>query len=345
MNKYEQFVSEKRNQTLLIVEGKHEKFEMLNMLLKVFPEIPLDMENIHIYNADIYDLYLQIVKEYEDDWYENGCEVNIPMLISRRLNITPQLDKRNFTNIILMFDYEHHDTSYSDEKIYKMQSHFNSISDDGILYINYPMIESYQHIFTIPDTEYSERYVRVACNKGSEYKNLVHEKSLIWKYLVFYQKLCKTINKFFSNISKDNLDTVINRLLAIDNSNMLLEKVGDILKSISIAGGDNTLQYTIAHQIQELNYTDEGLDFWAKLRQIILYTATQNIVKAWKLQKDLIMLDEKKTKEMYLELNFEEILMQQNEVSRGFEDGIIWVLCTCITFLGEYKFFWNYITD
>ena len=44
-------------------------------------------------DADIYDLYQEIVKEYEKDWFEIGCKVNIPMLISRRLGINPQLDK------------------------------------------------------------------------------------------------------------------------------------------------------------------------------------------------------------------------------------------------------------
>ena len=44
-------------------------------------------------DADIYDLYQEIVKEYEKDWFESGCKVNIPMLISRRLGINPQLDK------------------------------------------------------------------------------------------------------------------------------------------------------------------------------------------------------------------------------------------------------------
>ena len=41
------------------------------------------------------------------------------------------------------------------------------------------------------------------------------------------------------------------------------------------------------------------------------------------------------------ELDLVKILEEQNESSRNEENGYIWVLCTCIMFLGEYKFFWN----
>ena len=37
-------------------------------------------------------------------------------------------------------------------------------------------------------------------------------------------------------------------------------------------------------------------------------------------------------------LNYDNMM---NESSRNEENGYIWVLCTCIMFLGEYKFFWN----
>lgn len=41
------------------------------------------------------------------------------------------------------------------------------------------------------------------------------------------------------------------------------------------------------------------------------------------------------------ELDLVKILEEQNESSGNEENGYIWVLCTCIMFLGEYKFFWN----
>ena len=124
MNDYDFLKKEQKNQTLVLVEGEHEKQTLLNILLKCFPEIPILDENIHVYAADIYDLYHDIEKEYEEDWYESDLEIDVPMLISRRYNIEPKLNRNSFTNIILMFDYEHHDIWFSDEKI--MRSGFQN---------------------------------------------------------------------------------------------------------------------------------------------------------------------------------------------------------------------------
>lgn len=87
-----------RNKTLVLVEGKHEKDTMISMMLKVFPEIPINYDNIRVFNADVYDLYKSIVDEYGEDWDADGIEIDIPYLISRRWRDEEKLDKRNFTN-------------------------------------------------------------------------------------------------------------------------------------------------------------------------------------------------------------------------------------------------------
>ena len=47
MNKYTE-EPKKRSQTLLIVEGKHEKNELFWLIFKCFPEIDIDMDNVWI---------------------------------------------------------------------------------------------------------------------------------------------------------------------------------------------------------------------------------------------------------------------------------------------------------
>lgn len=339
MNNYEQFASKKKNQTLLLVEGKHEKEDMLRMMLSAFPEIPISMENIHVFSADIYDLYQEIEEEYEENWFETNGEIDVPMLISRRQNIFPKLDKRNFTNIILMFDYDHHDTSFTDEKIKRMQEHFNSISEDGILYINYPMIESYQHIFSLPDLEFLNRQISVTCTPGSKYKNIVHKESVFWRYHEFYRKLKRCLVREFPYVTEDELEDVISRLLAINDKSILSDQVERILGECFSGADYRTIKFMVAHQIQELDYLADRVDFFSRIRQIFLYTALQNILKAWKVQNGTYIEGEKTVKEMYLEMDYLKILEQQNIASKDPIHGVIWVLCTCITFLGEYKFF------
>ena len=58
-----------------------------------------------------------------------------------------------------------------------MQRYFNDAADAGKLYINYPMIEAYQHLSTVPDDQYAERKIPVSLQPGKEYKALVRRET------------------------------------------------------------------------------------------------------------------------------------------------------------------------
>ena len=81
--------------------------------------------------------------------------------------------RNDFTNIILVFDYERHDPTFSEEKIIEMQHFFEDSTDMGKLYLNYPMIESYLHLKSIPDEEYIHRKIPVSIQQGNKYKSMV----------------------------------------------------------------------------------------------------------------------------------------------------------------------------
>ena len=78
MNEFNSIKSRVRNQTLIIVEGNHEKNTLFYLLLKCFPEMKIEMENVWIYGTNIYRLYDDIVKEYEECWYEE--DVDLPFV-------------------------------------------------------------------------------------------------------------------------------------------------------------------------------------------------------------------------------------------------------------------------
>lgn len=118
-----------RNQTLLIVEGNHEKNTLFWLLMKCFPEMKIEMQNVWIYGTNIYCLYDDIVKEYEEEWYDE--DVDLPFIISKKENKCPICYKNDFTNIILVFDYERQDTYFSEDKIVKMQTYFSDAADVG----------------------------------------------------------------------------------------------------------------------------------------------------------------------------------------------------------------------
>lgn len=143
MNDYEE--GRKRGRSLLVVEGEHEKDRLFWLILRCFPEIEIDEGNIWVYHTNIYILYDDIVREYGEDW----------------------------------FDYERHDPNFTETKIMSMQQTFTDSTDMGMLYINYPMIESYQHLKNLPDSEYINRTVSASINAGAIYKNTVKKNSVI----------------------------------------------------------------------------------------------------------------------------------------------------------------------
>ena len=106
-----------RNQTLLIVEGDHEKNKLFWLIFNCFPEINIDMDNVWIYGTNIYLLYEDIVKEYGPDWLEEEIDIDLPFVISKKKTPDTLRYKDDFTNIILVFDYERHDTNFSERKI------------------------------------------------------------------------------------------------------------------------------------------------------------------------------------------------------------------------------------
>lgn len=175
-----------RNQSLLIVEGNHEKNKLFWLIFNCFPEMNIHMDDIWIYGTNIYLLYDDIEKEYGTGWGELNDDIDLPFVISKKQHMDELCYKENFTNIFIVFDYERHDINFSEEKIVKMQKYFYDETDMGKLYLNYPMIESYQHLRVLPDYEYIDKKIPVSLQPGREYKTLVKEETAIAKLVEFH---------------------------------------------------------------------------------------------------------------------------------------------------------------
>lgn len=324
-----------RNQTLILVEGDHEKSVVLWMFLRCFPDMNIPYENVHVYGGKIYDLFDSIEDEYGDTvWDSNGEEIDIPYLISKREEIMPPLDKRNYSNILLIFDYECQDVKFSAEKIDKMQRHFCSPTDDGILYINYPMIEAYKDMSEIPDVEYhKKKYVELG-EPGIIYKNKVKDISVLAKYIGVYDRLVQYCRK--CHVSDDKCNNVVDKLLALKNDDNLGEALIR-LEDFSDNVKDNMLHY-VCSLLKK--YVPPDMSYWERLRELLIVVASQNISKGYMLQQRNDDIQPVK-RQMYEELNFSEILSVQNSCSCKLSSNFVWVLSTCMCILGEYKFFWK----
>ena len=74
------------------------------------------------------------------------------------------------------------------------------------------------------------------------------------------------------------------------------------------------------------------------MRHVFQRVISLNILKGYKIQKDIGNVIEEKCQAYFEELNDLEILEKQNALSRDSEGGYIWVLNTCILLVAEYRF-------
>ena len=298
----------RRSRSLLVVEGKHEKDELFWLVFKCFPEMNIDIDDVWIYGTNIYKLYEDIVKEYGND----------------------------FTNIILVFDYERHDPAFSEEKILEMQHCFADLTDMGKLYLNYPMIESYLHLKSIPDEEYINRKIPVSLQPGDKYKSLVRSESVIEKAVDLPHRIDDLLagDRYrVSDVEKRN--GCCDAILKI-STNELEKKLEEILCIVGDEKKEKTLKYQLKDWITKIGYACENRTYWEYMRKVLQEIVWHNIRKAAKIQNE--DTNENDLRKQFEQIDLSEILNVQNEVSRNFEKGFIWVLSTCVLLIPDYNF-------
>lgn len=320
----------KRSQNLLIVEGNHEKNKLFWLLFKCFPEINIDMDDIWIYGTNIYLLYEDIVKEYGSEWADKEDDIDLPFVISKKQHPNALCYKEDFINIILIFDYERHDTNFSERKILEMQKCFSDATDMGKLYINYPMIESYQHLKALPDWGYTERKIPVSLQPGKKYKALVEKETVISKTVEFPHRIDDLLNSHFGIIDEQMRKECCNAILNISDENDIEDKLQEILKNVVESSRQKTLKYQLEDWISKLGYVHIGQTYWKYIRDIFKKIIYHNICKANWIQNRQYQIDGDKYKTCFEELNLAEILKIQNIFSRDVDAGYIWVLNTCV---------------
>ena len=94
-----------------------------------------------VYEAEIYQLYKSLETEELD--------FDIVELLKERsdenANLLKDYTRDSFAYIYLFFDYDAHSTLADDSKIEKMLDFFDNETENGLLYISYPMVEALRH--------------------------------------------------------------------------------------------------------------------------------------------------------------------------------------------------------
>lgn len=131
---------------LVIVEGARKELKLVNKLKELF--LPQDI-SIVSYGTSLYQLY---------DYLEEYCDFNfeeLDVLLALKAH-EPVEEKKavfdeKYTDVLLIFDFDPQDNKFDVAKIRKLMDYFNDSTENGKLYINYPMLESFYHLKNIKD--------------------------------------------------------------------------------------------------------------------------------------------------------------------------------------------------
>jgi hypothetical protein len=151
--------------TLFITEGSSAEPRFLENIWKKYRK---DHIEIYSYKTNIHVLIGEI-------FHGNQIDADLDLLqhlISRENDISEKKKlQRRFTDIFLVFDMDMHDQRADIGRLETMLKVFNDSANDGKLYVNYPMLESYRHLKSLDDEEFKNRCIEVS--RFPDYKYIV----------------------------------------------------------------------------------------------------------------------------------------------------------------------------
>lgn len=164
-----------------------EKINVENIAKKMFHLVGQEYKIIS-YGTTIYELYEQLSVDSMLDL--------IGLLRStNKIILNPgELSKQAFSQIYLIFDYEPHYQKYSDDIIKQMLEFFDNETDNGKLYINYPMFESAFYIDDFNKPVLSFEKINIDDCIGNNFKKKVREISCFGKKNHLDFTLSKTLD-------------------------------------------------------------------------------------------------------------------------------------------------------
>lgn len=144
-----------KNTNILIITEGDKDYKWMKRLKELY--LP-ETTHLYCYHCNIYDLYERLQDVLGEDWSDMDLLLSLKDY-ERRCNRHMQEDVKEllegiYSDIILIFDFDPQDHRYSIEKIEKLIYCFNNSTENGKLYLSFPMIESLMHMNTICVTEH-----------------------------------------------------------------------------------------------------------------------------------------------------------------------------------------------
>ncbi len=169
---------------LLVFEGERAEPKIFDSLKKTFFGSETNSIIQASYNAEIYQLWKQV----RDDEFLDVVELLRERSEKNRISLAG-IERDQVSQIFLFFDYEGHATDATDEKIQKMLGHFNEETENGKLYISYPMVEALKHLSpdfqnqTVPAKQ-NINYKQMVAESSSPYQDMRKVDANDWKHII-----------------------------------------------------------------------------------------------------------------------------------------------------------------
>ena len=156
-----------RRNILFIVEGQSDEPRFIS---KLFDVCFNDEFVTYSYNTNIHVLAKHIEEDYPD--FDDGY-TDIQGILRSYENDEDKIEilKKSYTDIYLIFDFEPQDRSPRFDTIKRMLAYYDDSSNQGKLFINYPMMQSYKHFAKLPDPGFNE--LKVSISECKDYKKIV----------------------------------------------------------------------------------------------------------------------------------------------------------------------------
>lgn len=205
---------------LLIVEGAKIDYNLMERVLKQY-EIANSHEIVS-YNTNIYALYDSMFKDTDPSEFDLLAHLKSRESESVRREILEQ----RFSDILLIFDLDPQDDKFSPQKIIKMNDYFVESTDMGKLYINYPMVEAFYHMKSVPDPKFKSYFTMISELERKTYKTRVNRESRNRDYskfaiskeecdIIILQNICKAWSLLDSCYSYDHKEVALPDLSSV----------------------------------------------------------------------------------------------------------------------------------
>lgn len=157
------------SRVLIIVEGAKQEVQLVKAL---FAAYSLDAEyRVYSYETNIYELFERMFMSGE-------APENLSLMGVLKERAKPQdrhLFDEDYSDVLLIFDFDPQDNRFSAERLGEMLAYFDESTDEGKLYVNYPMVEACKDFGSTDDGSYIDR--KVPFSDLARYKTMVSSAS------------------------------------------------------------------------------------------------------------------------------------------------------------------------